>query len=114
MKSKVSAVIVLAVIFVAFTLMSGGKSAQENVPQCRGLARGKHAPATILLADGTGPMCFPSTGCGYRDLGLGSEERIPPTTLLADGSGPMCFPSTGCGYKNDALANRVRFDLMFG
>jgi hypothetical protein len=136
MKSKVNALIVLAVIFVTFSVLSSVKAAQKSVqrystavlkdgggPLCiphtpcgysdRGLAREKHAPATILLADGTGPMCPPRTGCGYRDLGLGSEERISPTILLADGTGPMCPPTTGCGYKKRTLlSNRVRFDLL--
>jgi hypothetical protein len=109
MKSKVSAVIVFVVIFGAFGVMSSVQSAHENAPQYSTvLVKDGGALATTLVADGPGPMCPPTTGCGYRDLGVGSEERIPPTILLADGTGPMCPPRTGCGYRDLGLGGEER------
>jgi hypothetical protein len=123
MRSRINAVVILAVALVAFTAESSAKGVQTSRHQLptAGLTDGggpmcirdtgcgykyavfvsrEHLPA-VLLSDGPGPMCFPSTGCGYKDGGSGSGTDFPAEILLADGPGPMCFPSTGCGYRND-------------
>jgi hypothetical protein len=123
MRSRINAVVILAVALVAFTAVSSAKGVQSSRHQLptAGLTDGggpmcipdtgcgykyavfvsrEHLPA-VLLSDGPGPMCFPSTGCGYKDGGSGSGTDFPAKILLADGPGPMCFPSTGCGYRND-------------
>jgi hypothetical protein len=89
MRSRINAVLMLVASFTVFTTVSNANGVQTS---------GRQFPTAVLM-DGPGPMCFPSTGCGYRD-GV-SASRFPAEILLADGPGPMCFPSTGCGYRND-------------
>jgi hypothetical protein len=91
MKTKVNALIMLAVIFVAFTVVSSVKS-HENAPQY----------STAVLTDGGGPMCFPHTGCGYKNGVVPEGSRFSAEVLLAGGPGPMCPPDSGCGHAYDA------------
>jgi hypothetical protein len=105
MKSKVSAVIVLAVIFVALSVMSSVKFIHENAPRY----------STVLLTDGGEQMCIPLTACGYKFAVVPDGSRFSATVLLKDGGarttkllvdgpGPMCPPTAGCGSADLGLA----------
>ena len=101
MKSTFSMVITLAVAFLTLSVGSSAKGVQTT---------GQRFP-TLVQKDGPGPMCFPSTGCGYRDGMFANGEDFPPAVLLTDGPGPMCFPHTGCGYRNGVLASGTNFPV---
>lgn len=120
MRSRINAVVILAASFIVSITLGSAKSVQTSGHQspttvltdgtgpmcfpdsgCGAIA--KTDLRGILLAAGPGPMCFPDTGCGYRfsvQTGAG-KEYFPAAVLLADGPGPMCFPGVGCGYRND-------------
>jgi len=114
MRSRINAVVILAVALVALTAVSSAKGVQTSRHQLptAGLMDGpgpmciadrpcglvdKTGVRAILLTDGGGPMCFPGIGCGYRDRTLPNANFFPADILLADGGGPMCFPGIGCG-----------------
>jgi hypothetical protein len=114
MRSRINAVVILAVALVALTAVSSAKGVQRNRHQLptAGLMDGpgpmcisdrpcglvdKTGVRPILLTDGGGPMCFPGIGCGYIDRTLPNANFFPADILLADGGGPMCFPGIGCG-----------------
>ena len=124
MKSKINAIVLLAVGLMAFSASSSPKRISLTQQQVRSVIF-KDGPGPMcfphsdcgfinsntLFTDGTGPMCFPRTGCGYRDGNIESKgvADLPAQVLLADGTGPMCFPSTGCGYVSDVPANAPEF-----
>jgi hypothetical protein len=92
MKSKINTLIALAVIFVAFGVSSSAKGVQTT---------GQRFP-TLVQKDGPGPMCPPSTGCGYKNGVSANSTDFPARVLLAGGPGPMCPPDSGCGHAYDA------------
>jgi hypothetical protein len=88
-------VLMLAASFIVFIAVGSAKSVQTS---------GHQLPTTVLM-DGTGPMCFPGVGCGYKPGVLTWRSYFPAAILLTDGGGPMCFPGIGCGYRDRTLPN---------
>ena len=125
MKSKINALVLLAVGLVVFSASSSAKGISSTQQQFRGpifndgpgttcfphsgCGSGNIAPkvdaefhARVLLADGPGPMCPPTSGCGNGNIVLRIDTESRTRVLLADGPGPMCPPHSGCGYAYDA------------
>ena len=99
MRSRINAVVMLAASFIVFATVSSANGVQTS---------GRQFPTAVLM-DGPGPMCFPSTGCGYRDGVSASGTDFPAEILLAAGPGPMCIPDAPCVYDFGILASRARF-----
>ena len=93
MRSRITAVVMLAASFIIFIAVGSAISVQTSA----------HQSPTAVLTDGGGPMCIPDAPCVY-DFGiLASRARFRSGVLMADGTGPMCIPHTACGYKHDVV-----------
>lgn len=95
MRIRINAVLMLAASFIVLIAVGSAKSVQTG---------GRQSPSVVLM-DGGGPMCFPDSGCGYKNAVFVSREHLP-AVLLADGTGPMCFPDSGCGHRFGMVASR--------
>jgi hypothetical protein len=97
MRSRINAVVILAVALVALTAVSSAKGVQTS----------RHQLPTAGLMDGPGPMCPPTTGCGNENATAAKATQVRREILLVDGPGPMCPPHTGCGHNQSVTAVRT-------
>ena len=97
MRSRINAVLMLVASFIVFTTVSSANGVQTS----------GHQFPTVVLMDGPGPMCPPTTGCGNENATAAKATQVRREILLVDGPGPMCPPRTGCGHNQSVTAVRT-------
>jgi hypothetical protein len=98
MKNRIHAVAILVAVLVVLGATSQAHSVSTNNQRFA-----VSVLSNAALADGPGPMCPPTTGCGNGNFVAERLTLFRAQFLLVDSRSPMCFASIRCIYKAGEL-----------